>query len=84
MSEWRCWPGSMRSVLSSLEMDLTRLSHSCQFVKVDPPVVPTVIVLVGGIFFSLGAVGRRYMYFSPLSATPESLLLFSIFCCGVS
>ena len=57
-------------------MYLTSILHSCEFVKVDPPAVPTVICIVGGPLFSLSVVGRRYMDFDKLSATPELLSLF--------
>ena len=61
---------------------MTRILHSCEFVKLDPPTVPTVISLVGGLLFLLVAVGKRYMDVNSLSATPESLSLFSIFVVG--
>ena len=69
----------MWDVLDSFGIDLTRISHSCGFFRVDPPDVPTVIVLEGGILFSLGYVGKRYMDVATMYTTTESLLLFSIF-----
>ena len=72
----------MWTVLDSFKMDLTWILHSCEFVKVYPLYVPTVIDLVGGILFSLGAIDRRYLDVSLLSDIPESLFLFSIFCDG--
>ena len=51
----------MWAVLDYFGIYFTRISHSCKIFKVDPPAVATVIGLVGGILFSLGAVGRRYM-----------------------
>ena len=68
----------MWAILAYSGMDLTRIFHLFEFVKVDPPTVPTVIGMVGGILFSLGAVGKRYMDVALLSATPESLSLLSI------
>ena len=70
----------MRAVLDSFGMDLNNILQSCELVKVDTPNVPTVIGMVGGILFSFGAVGSKYMDVATLSGTPESLLLFSIFC----
>ena len=40
---------------------LTRLLYSCDFFKVDPPVVQTVIYMVDVILFLLGALCRRYI-----------------------
>ena len=40
--------------------------------------------MVGGILFSFGDVGRRYMYVDVLSDTTKSLSLFSIFVVGVT
>ena len=65
-------------------MELTRISHSCEFFKVDHPAVPTVISMVGRLLFSMDAVGRRYMDVATMSSTPQSLLLFYIFCGGGS
>ena len=69
----------MWDVLTSLGRNLTRISHPCEFVKVDPTAMPTIIGLVDGLLCSLGTTGKRYMDVAPLSATPESLYLFSIF-----
>ena len=66
----------MWDVLAFFGMDLTRILQSCEFVKVDPPTVPTVIVIVVVLLFSLGAKGRSYMDVAPLSATPKCLSLF--------
>ena len=74
----------MWDVLASFGIDLTRISHSCEFFRVGPPVVPTVIVLDSGILFSLGYVGKRYMDVATMYTTTESLLLFSIFEVGVA
>ena len=63
----------------SFGMNLTSILHSCEFFKVDPLAVPTVICLSNGLLFSLGAVVIMYMYVALLSATHESLSLFSIF-----
>ena len=68
--------------MDSFRMDLTRISHSCGFVRIGPPTISTVIDLVNGLLFSLGAVGKRYMDAALLSAKPESLLLSSIFVVG--
>ena len=65
-------------------MELNRISHSCEFVKVYSPAVTTIIGLVSDILFSLVAVGRRYMEFFPMYVMPESLSLFSIFLVGVT
>ena len=51
MSKWRCRTGIMWYFIASFGMYLTRISHSCGFFKVDRPVVPTVIVLFGGLLF---------------------------------
>ena len=69
MIECCCKPRNMWDVIDYFEMDLNRISHSCGFVKVDPPDVKTVIGLVGGLLFSLGAVRRRYIVVDPLSDT---------------
>ena len=61
-------------------MDLPRISCSCHFFNFDPPYLPTLIVLVGGLLFSLGSLHRRYVNVAPLSVTPKSLSLFSFFC----
>ena len=45
-------------------MEVCGIFHSCEFVKVDPPDVPTVIGLVSGVLFSLGAIGLTYMNIS--------------------
>ena len=74
----------MLAVMDSFGMKLTRILPSCEFLEFDLPVVPTVIVLVGGFLFSLRYIGKRYMDVSPLYATPESLSLFSIFVVGVT
>ena len=63
-------------VIDLFVMDFTITSHSCEFVKVDPPSVPTVIGLVGGLLYSMGVIGRRYIDVASLSATTESLSLF--------
>ena len=69
-------------VMASFGMDLTRMPHSCEFFKVDPPSVPTVTGMVGGILFLLGSVCRRYMDVALLSVTPNFLSPFIIFCGG--
>ena len=79
MSNCRCSPGSIWAILVYFGMDLTSIFHSCEFVKVDPPIDPTVIGMVSVILFSLGEVGRRYTDVAPLSDTPDSLSLFSVF-----
>ena len=68
--------------MASFGMDLSRILQSCDFAKVYISVIPTVIGLFSGLLFSMFVVGRRYMSVAPLSATPESLSLFSIFCGG--
>ena len=82
MIECRCKSGSMWDVLDYFGMDLTRIPHSCEIFKIYPTAITTVIGLVGGILFSLGAIDRRYLDVSLLSDIPESLFLFSIFCDG--
>ena len=74
----------MWDVLDYFVMELTRIFYSCEFVKVEPPDVSTVIYLAGGLLFSLGAVVRRYMDVDPLYVTPYRLSLFSIFVVGVA
>ena len=49
----------MWAVLGSFGIELTRILHSCEFVKLDPPTVPNVIRFVGGLLFLLVAVGKR-------------------------
>ena len=56
----------MWAVIASFGMKLTMMSHSCEFVKIDPPAVPTVIGLFGGLLFLLGDLGKRYMEVSPM------------------
>ena len=51
-------------------MELTRILHSCECFRVYNTVVLTAMGLVGGILFSLGAIGKRYMKVDPLSDTP--------------
>ena len=60
----------MWTVLSLFVMNLTRIFHSCESINLDLPAVTTVIGIVGGILFSLGAIGKRYMKVDPLSDTP--------------
>ena len=60
-------------------MFFNRISHQSEFVKVDPPDITTVICLAGGLFFSLGAMGGRYMDVALFSAVPDLLSLFYIF-----
>ena len=60
-------------------MGLTKIFHLCEFFKVDYTVVLTVIGLVDGLLFLLGATGRSYMDVAPLSGMPKLLPLFSIF-----
>ena len=51
----------MWGAIAFFEMDLHRISQSCEFLKADPPDLPMVIGLVGCLLFSLSVVGRRYM-----------------------
>ena len=69
----------MWDVMYFFGMELTRILYSFEFLKVDPPAVPTLIGMTGGILLPLGALGKRYTDIAPVSATPELLLLFSIF-----
>ena len=71
-----CRTRSIWAVMDSFGMDLARILHSCEILKVYPPAVPTVVDLVSSLLFSLNEVYRRYMDFFPLSATPESLSFF--------
>ena len=82
MIKWSCRPRSMWAVLTLFRKKFTRISNSCKFVNFDPPTMPTVIGMFSGTLFSLGDVGRRYMYDDPLSDTTTSLSLFYIFFCG--
>ena len=72
----------MWTVISFFGMNLTRIFHSCESINLDLPAVTTVIGIVGGILFSLGAIDRKYMDVAPMYVTPELLSLFSIFCGG--
>ena len=51
MSEYICRPISMWDVLDSSRMDLTRIFHLFEFLKIYPTDVPNVIGLVSGILF---------------------------------
>ena len=82
MSEYLFRPVSICYVLSSFGMYFTRIYHSFEYVKVDPPDITAIIGLFSGLIFSLGNVGRRYMDVAPLSNTPDLLFLFSIFLVG--
>ena len=68
----------MWDVIDYFGMDLNRISHSCGFVKVDPPDVKTVIGLVGGLLFSLVEV---YVFCSSVCHT-LIIVIFYIFCGG--
>ena len=72
----------MWDIVDFLGMELTIILHSCEFVRVDPTIVPTVIGLFDGLLFSLGIIGRGYMDAALLSSTPDSLYVFSIICGG--
>ena len=61
ISECLCRHRSMWAVLASFRMDATTISHSCEFVKVDPSSVPSIIGLVSGLLLSLDSIGRSYM-----------------------
>ena len=74
----------MWAVLDSFGMDFTLTLNPCSFVKLDPPIFPTVIGLVDVLLFSLGATDKSDMGVSLLSATPESLLLSPILFVGVT
>ena len=57
-------------------MDLNIILHPCESVKVDPPAVPTVIVLFGGLLFLLVAVISRYVDFFCCMPHPNSCRCF--------
>ena len=59
MNEFLCRPVSMWAVMYFFGMELTRIFYSCEFVKVDPPAVPTVIGMTGVILLPLVALGKR-------------------------